>query len=29
MEKAGITKYEIVRDDSGSWVFFEKERESQ
>jgi ubiquinone/menaquinone biosynthesis C-methylase UbiE len=29
MEKAGITKYEIVRDDSGSWVYFEKEEERQ
>jgi SAM-dependent methyltransferase len=24
MEKAGFTKYEIIRDDSGSWVYFEK-----
>jgi SAM-dependent methyltransferase len=24
IEKAGFTKYEIIRDDSGSWVYFEK-----
>ncbi|MDD2321083.1 MAG: class I SAM-dependent methyltransferase [Geobacteraceae bacterium] len=25
MAKAGFSRYEIIRDDSGSWVYFEKE----
>jgi SAM-dependent methyltransferase len=25
MEKAGITRYERILDDSGSWIYFEKE----
>ncbi len=25
MEKAGITRYEMILDDSGSWIYFEKE----
>jgi ubiquinone/menaquinone biosynthesis C-methylase UbiE len=27
MEKAGFTRYELIRDDSGCWVCFEKEGE--
>lgn len=25
MDKAGFTRYEVIRDDSGSWICFEKE----
>ena len=25
MAKAGFSRYEVIRDDSGSWVYFEKE----
>jgi len=27
MEKAGFARYEVIRDDSGSWICFEKEGE--
>jgi ubiquinone/menaquinone biosynthesis C-methylase UbiE len=27
MEKAGFTRYELIRDDSGSWICFEKDEE--
>lgn len=27
MEKAGFARYQVIRDDSGSWVWFEKEGE--